>query len=140
MKKMLVVAMVVAAVALSGCTWLHTEEAKIVTEVKSIDWSAAATYWQKFVAGVNEYAPVAMAIFKNDDTTFGKIVTGVNDANAVVSDFSTTAASYQAGTIDEATVIAAAKDVETKVMDVAGLMAKAKAKAATSTVNPTVSK
>ncbi len=115
MKKLFAVLIVISVCAF-GCTILKADYAKLTTKVESINWSAALTYWQDFVKGLNGAAPVATALLKNDTATVGKIVTAVADANAAVTTLNTAVTAYKAGTLTEANAVSAAQVTETAVV------------------------
>ncbi|MGA3113488.1 MAG: hypothetical protein ABSF90_03540 [Syntrophobacteraceae bacterium] len=108
--------LVIVALCFTGCAWLKTEEAKVVTAVESVNWSEVLTYWQNFEKGLINALPVVGAVFKNDTETIGKVTTAVTDANNAVNTLATTVTGYQAGTLTEADAVAAAKVVETNVV------------------------
>jgi len=116
MKKFFAILVLVPFLCCS-CAAIKTEFASLETKVQAIDWNAALKYWTEFVDGVNKYMPAVKVLLKNNDTTLGKVVNAVNDANTAVSSLKDVVAAYNAGTINEQTVITAAQTVDKAVTD-----------------------
>jgi hypothetical protein len=109
-----------------GCASFKADIAKVETKIESIDWCAVATYWADFVKGLNEALPVVETLFPGTKGVVNQVVTPVlNDANTAVTAFTTTVQAYQAGTLTEAQVTAAAQEVQSSAVAASNLVSQA---------------
>ena len=100
-----------------GCAGLKADIAKVETDIKAVNWSAAATYWADFVKGLNAALPVIETLFPGTKSTVNNVINPVlADANVAVTSFTSTVQAYQAGTLTATQVQTAAQQVQSSVV------------------------